>query len=156
MGSKNSLPIPLGLTVLGALLASGCATSAPVRAEQPTYLAQSLAVDCKPGESSVVCCIKKFPTTATESCGATASEVADVLNGARALHHAAKAEEKEDTDDFDNNADLPEWKQQCIRNYVDCKNEGWTGNCHDCIRYCEGQREWPRGKCRERRKKESP
>jgi hypothetical protein len=46
--------------------------------------------------------------------------------------------------------------QRCIRNYVDCKNEGWTGNCHDCIHYCAGQREWPRGKCRERRKMESP
>ena len=117
------------------------------------YLAQSLAVDCKPGESSVVCCIKKFPTTATESCGATASEVADVLNSARALNQTAKAE---DADDFANNALLPEWKQECIRRYVDCKNEGWTGNCYDCIRSCEGQQEWPFSKCRERRKKASP
>ena len=157
MESTKSFPVYLGLAVLGALLASGCSTSAPVRAERPTYLAQSLAVDCKPGESSIVCCIKKFPTTATESCGATASEVADVLNGARVLNQVAKAEDaEEDADDFANNAHLEEWKQECIRRYVDCKNHGWTGNCHDCIRYCEGQREWPFSKCRERRKKESP
>ncbi|HZI08745.1 MAG TPA: hypothetical protein VE153_00070 [Myxococcus sp.] len=157
MGCKNTLLLPLGLVMLGALFASGCSTRAPVRAERPMYLAQALAVDCKPGESSVVCCIKKFPTTATESCGATASEVADVLNSARALNQAAKAEEAaEDADDFANNADLPDWKQACIRRYVDCQNEGWTGNCYDCIRFCEGQREWPFSKCRERRKKASP
>jgi hypothetical protein len=137
------------------LLASGCATSAPARAERPSYLAQSLAVDCKPGDSSVVCCIKKFPTTARESCGATASEVADVLNGARVLSEATKVEE-EDADDFANNAHLPEWKQKCIRNYVNCQNEGWTGSCYDCLRNCEGQRAWPSDRCRERKKKEKP
>jgi hypothetical protein len=157
MEKHKNLPCVLGFVILGMLLASGCATSAPARAERPTNLAQSLAVDCRPGDSSVVCCIKKFPTTARESCGATASEVAAVLNGARVLHQAAKAEEeKENTDDFANNAHLPEWKQECIRSYVDCKNEGWTGSCYDCLRTCEGQREWPRSKCRERREKESP
>jgi hypothetical protein len=114
-----------------------------------------MAVDCKPGESSVVCCIKKFPTTAAESCGASATEVAEILNGARVLNEAAKDAEV-GTDDFANNADLPEWKQQCIRNYVSCKSEGWTGDCYACIRYCEGQQEWPRDKCRERKKQVPP
>ena len=156
MGCKDALLLPLGIVVLGALFASGCTTRAPVRAERTMYLAQSMTVDCKPGESSVVCCIKKYPATASESCGATASEVADVLNSARTFNQAAKDGEEEDTDDFANNALLPEWKQECIRRYVDCKNEDWTGNCHDCIRSCEGQREWPFSKCRERRQKASP
>ncbi len=105
----------------------------------------------------MVCCIKKFPTTAAASCGASAGEVAGVLNGLRVLNEAATAaDEEEDTDDFANNADLPEWKQRCIRNYVSCQDEGWTGNCYDCLRSCEGQKEWPRGKCRERGMKTPP
>lgn len=40
---------------------------------------------------------------------------------------------------------------------VNCciKNEGWMGSCYDCLRYCEGQQDWPFNKCR-KRKKESP
>ncbi|MBZ4419109.1 hypothetical protein [Myxococcus sp. RHSTA-1-4] len=148
-------PVVLGLAVLWGLLASGCSTGAPARAERPTYLAQSLAVDCKPGQSSMVCCIKKFPTTAAESCGASATEVAEVLNGARVLNEAAQAAEdaEESTDDFANNANLPEWKQKCIQNYVACQNEGWTGNCYACIRRCEGQRDWPLDMCHERKRR---
>lgn len=76
----------------------------------------------------------------------------EVLNGARVLNEAAK-EAEEETDDFANNADLPEWKQRCIKNHVECQDEGWTGNCYDCIRYCEGQRDWPFRSCRPKKKK---
>jgi hypothetical protein len=104
----------------------------------------------------MVCCIKKFPLTPMESCGATVVEAAEVLNGARVLNEAAQNagdEAAKQEDEFANNADLPEWKQRCIRNYVSCQQEGWTGNCHACLRYCEGQQDWPRDKCRERRSK---
>ena len=125
-------------------------------AEQLTYLAQAVVNDCRPGDSSMVCCIKKFPLTPVESCGATAADVAGVLNGVRVLHEAAQSSDgaaapvaggKEEEDDFANNAHLPEWKQRCIRAYTDCINDGWTGNCHDCLRYCEGQQEWPSRTC---------
>ncbi len=53
-------------------------------------------------------------------------------------------------DEFANNKDLPEWKQRCIKAYVSCQNGGWTGKCDDCLRYCEGQQEWPIRKCRPR------
>jgi hypothetical protein len=104
----------------------------------------------------MVCCIKKFPLTAVESCGATAAEAAEVLNGVKVLNEASQSagdEAAKQEDDFANNADLPEWKQRCIRNYVNCQQEGWTGDCHACLRYCEGQQDWPRDKCRERRGK---
>lgn len=104
----------------------------------------------------MVCCIKKFPRTPVESCGASAAEAVEVLNGARVLNEATRpteeeaAQQEEDgakKDDFANNAALPEWKQECIRYYVDCQNKGWTGSCHECIRRCEGQHEWPFSLC---------
>lgn len=149
MRNETRAVAALGLGLLCGLLASGCSSGAH-GAARPPYLAQSLAVDCKPGESSVVCCIKKW---GPESCGFSAAEAAELLNGARVLHEATKREEDDASveDDFANNANLPEWKQRCIRAYVDCQNEAWTGNCHDCLRYCEGQQEWPRNRCRERR-----
>jgi hypothetical protein len=113
-------------------------------------------MDCRPGDSSMVCCIKKFPLTAVESCGATAADVAEVLNGARVLNEAAqttedesanKAEDEVEEDEEAHNAHLPEWKQQCIKGYKDCKEFGWTGSCHDCLRYCEGQHAWPTATC---------
>lgn len=42
---------------------------------------------------------------------------------------------------------IPEWKRRCIDLYVRCQDEGWTGNCYDCFRYCEGQQQWPDDKC---------
>jgi hypothetical protein len=139
------------IALLCAPMSSGCASRTSATASQSTLLAQSLAVDCRPGDSSVACCIKKYPATASASCGATADEVAGVLNGMRVLNEAATSTEDAGTDDFANNAELPEWKQRCIRNYVSCKDEGWMGPCIDCLRYCEGQQEWPLDKCYERK-----
>lgn len=31
--------------------------------------------------------------------------------------------------------------------YVKCKNQGWVGNCYDCLRRCEGQHKWPEDMC---------
>jgi len=125
--------------VLWAVLTSGCT-------------AGSLALtDCRPGEPSTNCCIKKFPLSPVESCGATLSEVDLVLKTmsvAIAMETAApKVDEDAEEDDFANNKDLPEWKQECIRGYSNCRTYGWTGNCYDCLRFCEGQRAWPIATC---------
>ena len=101
------------------------------------------------------CCIQKHPLTAAESCGASALEIAEVLNGARVLHEATNTGEQGATDpdvskvdDFANNSHLPAWKQECIRNYVACQNEpDWQGACYDCLRRCEGQQDWPFEMC---------
>jgi hypothetical protein len=61
----------------------------------------------------------------------------------------AKAEQAEDWTSI---ADLPEWKQLCIKSYYACKDRGWTGKCDDCLRYCEGQQEWPTSRCGPRKK----
>lgn len=130
-------PNPVLVVSLAALLggvAAGCA-----------------AALCQPSEPSVNCCIKKFPLSPVESCAATEAEAFEVLNGLKMAYEAAQAAEDAE-DDFANNEHLPEWKQRCIRNYVDCKNEGWMGSCYQCLRSCEGQQDWPFNQCRKRRK----
>lgn len=74
--------------------------------------------------------------------GATQSEVDQVLRAACA---------DADDDDYSNNDSLPEWKQDCIRKYNRCQDRRWMGNCHDCMRLCEGQHEWPEEMCKPRR-----
>ncbi|PTL77130.1 hypothetical protein DAT35_46700 [Vitiosangium sp. GDMCC 1.1324] len=92
----------------------------------------------------MVCCIKNHPLDPVGACGASPSEVEQVLR-------AVRADEDEDEEDFSNNASLPEWKQKCIRYYYDCRNLGWTGKCDDCLRYCEGQLgNWPFNWCTRR------
>jgi hypothetical protein len=129
----------LGMVVLWGVLTSSCA-------------AGSLSVtDCRPGEPSTNCCIKKFPLSPVESCGASVSEVDRVLKSmalAITVQMAAdKVDDAAEEDDFANNKDLPEWKQECIRGYSNCKEYGWTGNCYECLRFCEGQRAWPIATC---------
>lgn len=157
--------LALGLIALEGVLGSSCASAgrlttvpfADPPVALPTQLAQSAVNACRPGDPSLVCCIKKFPSTAMESCGATLEEVAEVLSGVRVLNEAAEATEHADAaedaaqgkeDDFANNAHLPAWKQRCIKNYYACQQEpDWTGPCYDCLRRCEGQREWPIAMC---------
>jgi|GEM_PF-4669907 hypothetical protein len=104
-------------SILGALglslLASGCSSGRHAQEGRP-YLAQTMAVDCKPGESSVVCCIKKW---GPGSCGFNASEAADLLNGARVLNEAAKAA-----------ADGAEAKSE-VAVEEDDPDEGWKQHC---------------------------
>jgi hypothetical protein len=99
----------------------------------------------------MVCCIKKFPLTPVESCGATAVEAAEVLNGAKALNEAtkpavneaAKADGQKDATATEDDPD-DGWKQHCRDTYVACRDQkGWVGDCYACFRYCEGQRQWP-------------
>jgi len=103
---------------------------------RPVVLAQAATMDCRPSDSTMTCCIKKHPQDAVGACGATQSEVDQVLRAARA---------DADDDDYSNNDSLPEWKQDCIRKYNRCQDRKWTGNCHDCMRLCEGQQKWPSG-----------
>jgi hypothetical protein len=129
MRSTNSTLV-VGLAALLVLFAAGAA-----------------AALCHPGETSVACCIRKFPLSPIESCAATEVEALEVLNGLRMAYEAAK-KAGGTADDFANNADLPEWKQECISNYVACKSEpDWTGPCYACLRRCEGQQRWPFAMC---------
>jgi hypothetical protein len=90
----------------------------------------------------MTCCIKKHPYDPVGACGASPSEVEQVLRAVR-----SDVDEDEDEDDFSNNASLPKWKQKCIRYYNDCQNQRWRGKCDDCLRYREGQHDWPRDWC---------
>jgi hypothetical protein len=109
------------------------------------------------------CCIQNHPLTFIESCGADPLEAARILIALEQLggdvrpgtatmaskddSEAAEADSAV-TDDFANNADLPEWKQECIRNYVACQTEpDWRGPCYSCLRRCEGQQQWPFKMC---------
>jgi hypothetical protein len=151
--------LSLGLTALMGVLGAGCASAgrpatvppADLPVDPPTYLAQGAVSDCRPWDSSMVCCIKKFPLTALSSCGATAAEIAEVLNGVKVLNEATQPAEDEATEadgakDAATEEDDPDygWKQHCRDTYVACKDQkGWVGDCYACFRYCEGQRQWP-------------
>ncbi|WP_152622407.1 Wall-associated protein precursor [Archangium violaceum] len=79
------------LAVLASVTA-GCSVgahstaSSPAAASSPVYLAQ---VTCW---NTMSCCIQRWPLSAAEHCGASAAEIAEVLNGARVLHEMAKTE----------------------------------------------------------------
>ncbi|RKG73584.1 hypothetical protein D7V88_36225 [Corallococcus terminator] len=95
------------------------------------------------------CCVKQHPLSPVDSCGASEAEALAVLTILKTAYEASRLAE----DVEDGLAQLPEWKQVCIRNYVDCKNQGWKGGCYDCLRYCEGQHEWPFRACSPDRRK---
>ncbi|RKH14065.1 hypothetical protein D7V97_04155 [Corallococcus sp. CA053C] len=85
-----------------------------------------------------------------EACGLTAAEAGALMAagvGATGTHGSSA-----EWDDS-HNANLPEWKRLCIRSYGDCKDRGWTGSCHDCLRRCEGQHDWPINICGPRKGK---
>ncbi|WP_244981505.1 hypothetical protein [Corallococcus exercitus] len=103
---------------------------------------------CTPADSTMSCCIKAHPLSPVDSCGASEAEAVAALTVLKTAYEASRLTE----DDFANNAQLPEWQQACIRSYVDCKNQGWKGRCYDCLRYCEGQHEWPFKACAPTRK----
>jgi hypothetical protein len=154
---KNSRhALVVGLAALLGALASSCASGVrptvdpptSLTVNPPTYLAQSAATGCRPGDSTMVCCIKKFPLTPMQSCGATAAEAAEVLNGAKVLNEATQPEVNESAEADAGKAEGSDpdegWKQHCKDTYVSCKDQkGWVGDCYACFRYCEGQRQWP-------------
>jgi hypothetical protein len=92
---------------------------------------------------SETCCVEAHPSNPA-ACGLTAAEAATLTaaGAAATTTHSSTAE----WDDA-HNANLPEWKRRCIRTYGDCVERGWTGSCHDCLRRCEGQHDWPIHMC---------
>lgn len=131
----------LAVAALCGALASGCAAAS--------------AASCRPGDPTVACCIKKYPLSPAESCAASPAEILENLMAMEAAFQATRhpGDEDEDEDDaaeFANNSHLPPWKQECIKGYVRCRRQKWTGNCYECIRLCEGQQQWPTDKCHPR------
>jgi hypothetical protein len=157
LGSMKYLTssVSLGMALVWGAFASGCSagrahyaysggtTHYTYTSSRPVVLAQAATMDCRPSDSTMTCCIKKHPQDPVGACGATQSEVDQVLRVVRAGSDA-------DDDDYSNNASLPEWKQDCIRKYNRCQDRKWTGKCDDCLRRCEGQHEWPRDMCKPR------
>ena len=135
----KSSPSLLALTV--AALTLSCSSPAHSTASRRDFYAQATCTD------SVTCCVQRHPGN-PEACGLSASEAASLMAGAKAAGSAATDEGGASAEwDDSHNANLPEWKRRCIRAYGDCQDFGWTGSCYDCLRYCEGQREWPSDKC---------
>ncbi|GHG84107.1 hypothetical protein GCM10012319_39390 [Comamonas sp. KCTC 72670] len=116
----------------------GCSSSATGKASRRDAYALATCTD------TVSCCIQRNPGM-PEMCGLTASEAASHMAGVKMAVEAAEGAPAE-WDDSHNEA-LPEWKRRCIRDYAACKDGGWKGPCYDCLRYCEGQQEWPTDQC---------
>ncbi|NVJ00339.1 hypothetical protein HV824_19725 [Myxococcus sp. AM009] len=132
---------------LWVVLSLGCSSSATGTASRRDAYALATCTD------TVTCCIQRNPTM-PEACGLTASEAAAHMAGVKtAMEEIAKEEDAPAEWDDAHNASLPEWKRRCIRSYGDCQEFAWTGSCHDCLRLCEGQQEWPEDKCSPSRKK---
>jgi hypothetical protein len=75
----------LSKSVLGLWLSVVLASSSSI-ASTPTLLAQATCLN------TVDCCIQRWPQSAAERCGATSSQIAEALNGARVIHEATGAE----------------------------------------------------------------
>ncbi|XXF76830.1 hypothetical protein P2318_27790 [Myxococcaceae bacterium GXIMD 01537] len=155
MESANQA-LALAVAILCGAFVSGCSSGAHTTASGttyvasrtlyagtgPVYLAQS-ATACTQFDSTMTCCIKKNPANAAQACGAAAWEIAEVL----ATLKGVDVPEREEDDD---GKEMPGWRQYCRDTYNQCIDDDWHGTwtCHDCFRYCEGQRGgWPQDKC---------
>jgi hypothetical protein len=158
MNSKNR-PLALWLPVILTGLMGGCSTGARVTTTRalaplpvadpyllpttapnpPTSVAQA-AGSCW---NSMSCCIQNHPLTPVQSCGADPLEAAKILEALGQIAAAARVLEAAGR--------LPKWKKECIDKYVKCQNQGWVGNCYDCLRRCEGQHKWPEDMCHDLR-----
>jgi hypothetical protein len=179
MSSPNQALV-LWLPVILTTLMGGCSTGShatSVRALAPLSVADtnlrpsvgpnpptSVAQTAGSCWNTISCCVQNHPLTSVQSCGAAPLEAAAVLKTLESLYAAANPGEEEaaaadvaevgQAEDWTSIAELPEWKQLCIKSYYACKDRGWTGKCDDCLRYCEGQQEWPTSRCGPRRKKQ--
>lgn len=147
------LPVVLLTGLMGGCSSGAHATaSRPPESSPPVYLAQATCWD------TVSCCVQRNPLTAVQSCGADPARVTNILKTFESLYASEHPGEKaaaetdiaevEQEEDWSSIAELPEWKQRCIKFYYTCKDKGWTGKCDDCLRYCEGQQDWPLRTCR--------
>jgi hypothetical protein len=99
----------------------------------------------------MTCCIQKYPFDPVGACGATAADIAEAIEAGvkvegvlqrRTDEGAGKGEEANDPDEG--------WREHCRDTYVLCRDQKkprWVGNCYDCFRWCEGQRQWPFQMC---------
>ncbi len=141
----------LGGAVVWGVFASGCSAGAHSLADRTTLLAQATATDCRPGDSTMVCCIKKHPYDPAGACGAIASDIEDAIKAGAKVETALQrgtdegAGEGAESDDPDEG-----WREHCRDTYVLCKSQKkprWVGPCYDCFRLCEGQHQWPFQMC---------
>lgn len=105
-------------------------------------LTSCASVPCPDTET---CCVQAHPGN-PEACGLSAAEAAAILTGAAGAELATSAMSEDDSDEG--------WRQHCIDNYVRCKSQKkprWVGNCYECFRNCEGQRQWPFAACHPQR-----
>ena len=81
-----------------------------------------------------------------------------MLRALETAHEIVKEDEKEAAQPVKEaaaeEADPDEgWREHCRDTYVLCRDQKkprWTGNCYDCFRWCEGQRQWPFHMCRQK------
>lgn len=95
-----------------------------------------------PCSDSETCCVQTHPGN-PEACGLSAAEAAAILAGAAGAELATSATTSEDDPDEG-------WRQHCIDTYVLCRSQKkprWVGDCYECFRNCEGQRQWPFAQC---------
>lgn len=101
-------------------LASGCSAGRP-----------GLVANCGPTDNTVSCCVKKHVGN-PQACGLNSTDATLILGMLKATE-AAEEEEEGDPNEG--------WRDQCINLYVACKQRAWEGNCHDCLRWCQGQKQ---------------
>lgn len=157
-----------GLAAVLIGLIGGCSSSAHSTASRPpepvskppAYLAPLTCWD------TVSCCVERNPFTAVESCGVDLTRVASILKTLAEAYatletstgtEAGPAAEDTAPTQTGTQAEAagkrtPKWKKNCIQKYVDCQEKRLLGPCYDCLRRCEGQREWPKQMCPEPRK----
>ncbi|WNG13306.1 hypothetical protein F0U63_00490 [Cystobacter fuscus] len=116
--------------------------------------------DC--GNNTMTCCIQKHPYDPVGACGATAADIEEAIGvgvaiGAGAIMENALQRRADDDvgEGDDEEAGDPDegWREHCRNTYVQCRsqmNPRWKGDCYDCFRLCEGQRQWPFHLCRPR------
>jgi len=130
-----------GWCVVSAVLVGGCASTSSTH-HQVLYLAQNV-VECGPTDSTVSCCIKQHPGD-PERCGIAAPPKPDVEDTVRAAQAASESPKDKEADPDEG------YRDHCIGMYVLCQQRKWSGNCHDCLRYCQGQKQWPFNVCGKR------
>jgi hypothetical protein len=128
-------------SLLLVVLSSGC-VSTNSTSQQLVYLAQA-AVECSPNDSTVSCCIKQHPGD-PERCGVAAPPKPDVDDTVRAAEAASESAREKEADPEEG------YRDHCIDMYVLCQLRKWSRNCHDCLRYCQGQKQWPFDVCGKR------
>lgn len=98
---------------------------------------------CNQGDSTVQCCLKQNPGQ-YERCGAVPPDPKQEPRGPQLPPIHPDPPEKPAPDDEG-------WRDQCINLYVRCKQDNWRAiqgwSCYECLRNCQGQKEWPFDLC---------